>query len=83
MLNVSWQVQNLTNTPTFTGIGTTLVPSSGGGAISPAGSFFGRVTSAGAMRTMDIMVRYNFRRRGTGCGMASQRHLVRRGRKRR
>jgi hypothetical protein len=60
MLNVSWQVQNVTNTPTFTGIGTTLVPSVGGGAVTPAGSFFGRVTSAGAMRSMNIMVRYNF-----------------------
>ncbi len=60
MLNVSWQVQNLANTPHFTGIGTTLVPSSGGEAISPAGSFFGRVTSAGAMRSMAIMLRYNW-----------------------
>ena len=59
-LNVSFQVQNLTNTPHFTGIGTTLVPSLGGGATSPEGSFFGRVTSAGAMRSMALMIRYNW-----------------------
>ena len=48
-LDVRWEVQNLSNTPSFSGIATTLGSSS-----------FGRVTSASAMRTMDIMMRYNF-----------------------
>ncbi|HTR47442.1 MAG TPA: carboxypeptidase regulatory-like domain-containing protein [Verrucomicrobiae bacterium] len=71
--NFSWQVQNLTNTPSFTGIGTVLpcftTPSAGTGTASGivcgssaggATSFFGRVTSAGAMRSMALMVRVNF-----------------------
>ena len=47
--NASWEIQNLTNTPPFSGVGATL------GSIT-----FGRITSAGSMRTMDIMVRFNF-----------------------
>jgi len=75
--NFSWQVQNLTNTPNFTGIGTVLpcftTTGTGTGAGTAAGivcgasgvsgstrSFFGRVTSAGQMRTMALMVRVNF-----------------------
>jgi len=49
MLNIQWQMQNLTNTPSFNGIGTTY-----------GSSFFGQVTSAAAMRTMDVMARFNF-----------------------
>jgi trimeric autotransporter adhesin len=44
-----WEVQNLTNTPTFTGLATTV-----------GSSLFGQVTSAGSMRTMDVMLRLNF-----------------------
>lgn len=44
-----WEINNLTNTPTFTGLSTTL-----------GSTFFGRVTTAGSMRTMDINVRFNF-----------------------
>ena len=44
-----WEVQNLTNTPTFTGLATTV-----------GASLFGQVTSAGSMRTMDVMLRFNF-----------------------
>jgi len=47
-LNISWETQNLSNTPTFSGVGTTL-----------GSSTFGRITSAGSMRTMDIMIRFN------------------------
>ena len=46
--NASWEIQNLTNTPAFGGVGTTL-----------GSSTFGRITSAGSMRTMDIMIRFN------------------------
>lgn len=46
--NASWEIQNLTNTPAFSGVGTTLGSNS-----------FGRITSAGSMRTMDIMIRFN------------------------
>ncbi|MGC2330953.1 MAG: TonB-dependent receptor, partial [Candidatus Acidiferrales bacterium] len=67
VMNIEWQVQNLTNTPNYTGIGTTLpcfTAASGaiscGVASSSEPSFFGRVTSAGSMRTMDLMVRFNF-----------------------
>lgn len=49
MLNIQWQMQNLTNTPSFNGLGTTY------GSL-----FFGQVTSAGSMRTMDLMARFNF-----------------------
>lgn len=48
-LDVRWEVQNLSNTPSFSGLSTLLGSSS-----------FGRVTGAGSMRTMDIMMRYNF-----------------------
>jgi hypothetical protein len=49
MLNIQWQMQNLTNTPSFNGLGTTF------GSL-----FFGQVTSAASMRTMDLMARFNF-----------------------
>jgi hypothetical protein len=48
-LDVRWEVQNLSNTPNFTGVSAQVGSSS-----------FGRVTAAGSMRTMDIMARYNF-----------------------
>jgi carboxypeptidase family protein len=48
-LDIRWEVQNLSNTPSFSGLSTALGSSS-----------FGRVTSAGSMRTMDVMMRYNF-----------------------
>jgi hypothetical protein len=48
-LDVRWEVQNLSNSPSFSGVSTSLGSSS-----------FGRVTSAGTMRTMDITMRYNF-----------------------
>jgi hypothetical protein len=48
-VDVRWEVQNLTNTPSFSGIATTL-----------GSSIFGQVTSAGSMRTMDVMMRFNF-----------------------
>jgi trimeric autotransporter adhesin len=67
VMNVAWQVQNLANKPNYTGIGTVFPCFTGTSGIScgtAAGgttpSFFGRVTSAGAMRTMDLMVRFNF-----------------------
>ncbi len=59
VINVSWQVQNLTNTPNFTGIGTQFIPAGNGSSLGPSSSFFGRVTSAGSMRTMSLMVRFN------------------------
>jgi hypothetical protein len=48
-LDVRWEVQNLTNTPNFSGLDT-VVNSTG----------YGRVTSVGNMRTMDITVRMSF-----------------------
>jgi len=48
-LDVRWEVQNLSNTPSFSELSTTLGSTS-----------FGRVTAAGTMRTMDITMRYNF-----------------------
>jgi hypothetical protein len=48
-LDIRWEVQNLTNTPAFSGVSATTGSSS-----------FGRVTSAGSMRTMDVMARFNF-----------------------
>jgi trimeric autotransporter adhesin len=48
-LDIRWEVQNLTNTPAFSGLSATLGSSS-----------LGRVTSAGSMRTMDVMARFNF-----------------------
>jgi hypothetical protein len=73
MLNLSWQVQNLTNTPSFSGLSTVLPcfagnragPGSASGIVCGPGtgtgsSFFGRVTGAGSMRTMALMIRYIF-----------------------
>jgi trimeric autotransporter adhesin len=48
-LDIRWEVQNLSNTPSFSGLSTTLGASS-----------FGRLTSAGSMRTMDVMARFNW-----------------------
>ncbi len=48
MLNIEWQVQNLTNTPSFNGLGTVF-----------GSSFFGQVTSASSMRSMSLMARFN------------------------
>ena len=48
-VEMRWEVQNLTNTPKFTGLGTTF-----------GSTLFGRVTSAASMRTMDVMLRFNF-----------------------
>jgi Carboxypeptidase regulatory-like domain len=68
VMNIEWQVRNLTNTANYNGIGTVLPCYPGGsasgivcgvsGATTP--SFFGRVTSAGSMRTMSLTVRFNF-----------------------
>jgi hypothetical protein len=44
-----WEVQNFTNTARFSGLGATL-----------GSTIFGRVTSAASMRTMDMMLRFNF-----------------------
>jgi len=76
-LNLSWQITNLTNTPSYTGIGTTLpcfgAAGTGSGTGNASGivcgtgngtgsgfSLFGRVSSAGAMRTMVVQARFNF-----------------------
>jgi hypothetical protein len=48
-VDARWEVQNLTNTPSFTGISTTF-----------GSPLFGQVTSAGSMRTMDFMLRFTF-----------------------
>ena len=48
-VEMRWEVQNLTNTPKFTGLGTTF-----------GSTLFGRVTTAASMRTMDVMLRFNF-----------------------
>jgi trimeric autotransporter adhesin len=48
-LEARWEVQNLTNTAKFTGLSTGL-----------GSTTFGQITSAGAMRSMDLMVRFNF-----------------------
>jgi hypothetical protein len=48
-LDARWEIQNLTNTPHFTGLGTTV-----------DSELEGYVTSAGAMRTMDFTMRMNF-----------------------
>ena len=48
-LDIRWEIQNLTNTPSFSGVSATTGSSS-----------FGRVTSAASMRTMDVMARFNF-----------------------
>jgi hypothetical protein len=48
-VTVRWEVQNLTNTPSYTGISTTL-----------GSPLFGQVNAAGSMRSMDVMLRFNF-----------------------
>jgi trimeric autotransporter adhesin len=48
-IDVRGEVQNLTNTPSFNGLATTL-----------GSTLLGRVTSATSMRTMDFQVRFNF-----------------------
>ncbi|MGA8222771.1 MAG: TonB-dependent receptor [Candidatus Acidiferrales bacterium] len=48
-IDIRGEVQNLTNTPSFNGLGATL-----------GSTLFGRVTSAASMRTMDAQVRFNF-----------------------
>jgi trimeric autotransporter adhesin len=48
-IDIRWEVQNLTNTPSFNGLGATL-----------GSTLFGRVTSAASMRTMDGQIRFNF-----------------------
>jgi trimeric autotransporter adhesin len=48
-VTIRWDVNNVTNTPSFSGISTTV-----------GSALFGQVTSAGAMRSMDVMLRFNF-----------------------
>jgi len=48
-LEARWEIQNLTNTGNFSGLSTAL-----------GSTTFGSVTSAGSMRTMDVMLRFNF-----------------------
>jgi hypothetical protein len=48
-LDVRWEMQNVSNTPSFTGLSTLF-----------GSTTFGRVTSAASMRTMDISIRMNF-----------------------
>ena len=48
-VTAQWSVNNLTNTPSFSGISTTV-----------GSPLFGQVTSAGAMRSMSFMLRFNF-----------------------
>jgi trimeric autotransporter adhesin len=48
-VTVRWEVQNLTNTPSYTGISTTL-----------GSPLFGQINAAGSMRSMDVMLRFNF-----------------------
>jgi len=48
-LDLEWNVQNVTNTPTYSGISTSL-----------GSSTFGQVTSVGAMRSMSFLARVNF-----------------------
>jgi trimeric autotransporter adhesin len=48
-ITARWEVQNLTNTPSFTGLSTTL-----------GSPLFGQINAAGAMRSMDVMLRFNF-----------------------
>jgi hypothetical protein len=49
-LDLRWEVTNLTNTPTYTGLGT----------VVNAGNTFGKITGAAGMRTMDAVIRLNF-----------------------
>ena len=53
MFNLSWEIQNLTNTPSFNG-NRHYVDPDGSARADPAGSFFGRVTSAGSMLHHDF-----------------------------
>lgn len=48
-IDARWEAQNLTNTVNYSGVGASL-----------GSRYFGQVTSAGAMRTMDLMIRFNF-----------------------
>ncbi|HEX5424167.1 MAG TPA: TonB-dependent receptor [Candidatus Acidoferrales bacterium] len=48
-ITARWEVQNLTNSPSFTGISTTL-----------GSPLFGQINAAGSMRSMDFMLRFNF-----------------------
>jgi Carboxypeptidase regulatory-like domain len=48
-ITARWEVQNLTNSPSFTGITTTL-----------GSPLFGEVNAAGSMRSMNFMLRFNF-----------------------
>ena len=48
-INLRWEVQNLTNTPNFTGLSTVVDSQT-----------YGRVLGARAMRTMDFVMRVNF-----------------------
>jgi len=48
-VDIRWEVQNVANHVNFSGVSTLL-----------GSSTFGQVTSAGSMRTMDVMLRYNF-----------------------
>jgi hypothetical protein len=48
-VDIAWNVTNLTNTPSFSGLSTVV-----------GSSTFGRVLSAGAMRTMNFTARWNF-----------------------
>ncbi len=48
-LDARWEIQNVSNTPSFTGLSTLY-----------GSTTFGRVTSASSMRTMDISIRMNF-----------------------
>ncbi|MGB0035070.1 MAG: TonB-dependent receptor [Candidatus Acidiferrales bacterium] len=48
-LEARWEVQNVLNAVNFNGLSTTF-----------GSTTFGRVTGAGSMRTMDVMMRFNF-----------------------
>ena len=48
-MNIRWEVNNLTNTPNFTGLSTVVNSAT-----------FGRVTGAAGMRSMTIRARVNF-----------------------
>jgi trimeric autotransporter adhesin len=75
-LNLSWQISNLTNTPNYNSVGTTLPcfpPAGSSGTVNPADlqcgvnaspsgehSLFGLITGAGNMRTMAGQLRFNW-----------------------
>lgn len=48
-LTARWEVQDLTNTPSYSGLSTTV-----------GSPLFGQITSAGAMRSMSMSLRFNF-----------------------